>query len=509
VPRADRLGHLLRLARDANVNLLRIWGGGLIESEAFYDACDTLGILVWQEFSQSSSGFDSTPSTDPAFVEALAADARAIVPLRRNHPSLAVWCGGNELEDAAGPLDDARSPALAALHEVVAELDPDRAWLPTSPTGPQFANRLDVIAADPDALHDVHGPWEHQGLGAQERLYDAGTSLLNSEFGVEGMASRRSLEALVEPDHRWPPTRANPVYRHLGDWWINEPLVQSAFGGRLHDLDEVRRASRWLQAEGLRYAVEANRRRWPRNSGSIPWQLNESFPNAWCTSAVEWRGDPKPGYFAVADAYRNVHVCASYTTSAWGGNDAIRATAWAWSNEGAMDGEVATRLLEIDGAVAAEATWPVGLRDDGRAVRAGELVVTLGSGDTRPVLLDLVLRGDGGQVVRSRVPFSRSTDLAPFLDVPRVAIDARCEAAGDAWRVELRNTGRVVALGLTLDDARPVEAPGFAEASDGWLHLLPGESATVDVRWADAPIDGRRLRIDGWNVEPRDGIVVE
>ncbi len=86
------------LAARAGVNLLRVWGGGLIETPEFYELCDRLGLLVWQEFSQSSSGIESVPSDDPAFVAAMVADAREIVPRLRRHPSLAIWCGGNELD---------------------------------------------------------------------------------------------------------------------------------------------------------------------------------------------------------------------------------------------------------------------------------------------------------------------------------------------------------------------------------------------------------------------------
>ncbi len=513
VPRPDRLAHLLRRARDAGVDVLRVWGGGPIESEAFYDACDRLGILVWQEFSLSSSGFDSTPSDDPAFLEALEADARAVVAARRHHPSLAVWCGGNELEDAVGPLDETRSPALSMLRAVVEDLDPGRPWLPTSPWGPRFANRLDVIAADPDGLHDVHGPWEHQGLRDQQRLYDAGTALLSSEFGVEGMANRRTLEATIGADRRWPPTRRNDVYRHRGDWWINEPLVQSAFGGRLETLDSIRRASQWLQAEGLRYAVEANRRRWPRTSGTIPWQLDEPFPNAWCTSAIDHRGDPKAAYYAVADAYRRLAICASYATTAWGGEDALRATVHAWRSdadprEQPLRGRASGRIVELDGRVAAEASWDVALPADGRAVAVGDLVAPLRDGDVTPVLLDLALDGADGGTACSRVPFSRTADLAPFLDVPCSTLDVECAAEGDRWRVTVRNAGPVAALGLVVGDDRPYDAPGWAEADDGWLHLLPGEQRTIGVEWAAAPARGRRLRIEGWNVEGPGGAIV-
>ncbi|MCU1491882.1 MAG: beta-galactosidase/beta-glucuronidase, partial [Acidimicrobiaceae bacterium] len=219
VPRPEKLAHLLTLAADAGVNLLRVWGGGLVETDEFYRLCDRLGLMVWQEFAQSSSGGSSVPSDDPEFVAMMVAQARELVPLRRHHPSLAWWGGGNELaEHAEGrddvPLDES-TPVLGALGAVVAELDPERPFLPTSPSGPRFLNRLDLIAEDPEGQHDVHGPWEHQGLSAHQALYDAGTSLWLSEAGVEGMTGPRALERVVPEDERWPADRTNPVYEHL------------------------------------------------------------------------------------------------------------------------------------------------------------------------------------------------------------------------------------------------------------------------------------------------------
>ncbi len=114
----------------------------------------------------------------------------------------------------------------------------------------------------------------------------------------------------------------NPVYEHLGGWWNNAALVQEAFGGRIGDLDTMRRASQWLQYGGLRYAVEATIR---RGAGVIPWQLNESYPNAWCTCAVDYHGEPKPAYYGVSRAYRGA-PSPRFATSAWGGEREASAT---------------------------------------------------------------------------------------------------------------------------------------------------------------------------------------
>jgi beta-mannosidase len=442
VPRPEKLERLLRLAQRAHVNVLRVWGGGLIETTEFYETCDRLGLLVWQDFAQSSSGLESVPARDAEFGALMVEEARSIVPQKRRHPSLALWCGGNELAVHAQdrddvPLDDSH-PVLGALREVVRELDPERGWLPTTPSGPRFLNRLDLIADDPEGQHDVHGPWEHQGLRAHYALYDAGTSILHSEFGVEGMANRRALEALVEEAHRWPADRSNPVYEHLGAWWNNAPLVQECFGGRIRDLDTMRRASQWLQYDGLRYAVEANMRR-ERSVGVLPWQFNESFPNAWCTAAVDWHGEPKPAYWGVARAYRDGHPSAQFATCAWGGETQVRA---------AIHGGATARLVNIDGTVVAEA-------QDEIAAPLADL--------SDVFVLDL----DG----RNRYVMTAAETLAPLLDLPRTTV--RLEDGA------VRNTGDVVAVGVVL----------AGEVDDNVIDLLPGETRTV----------GAATAAEGWN----------
>jgi len=434
VPRPEKLAHLLELAARANVNLLRIWGGGLIESHDFYEQCDRLGLLVWQEFVQSSSGLENVPSEDPEFVELMRSEARAIVPRLRRHPSLAVWCGGNELDG------DDSTPVLAALREVVRELDPERAWLPTSPLG--------------DA--DVHGPWEHQGLRAHNEHYDSRTSHLHSEFGVEGMTNRRVLEATIDEDHRWPADRTNPVYEHLGAWWNNAPLVKDVFGGRIADVQTLRRASQWLQYEGLRYAVEATLR---RGAGTIPWQFDEPFPNAWCTCAVDYRGDPKPAYWGVARAYARGAVAARFATAAWGGLEEARAT---------VTGPA--RFVDLDGGVVAE-------------TGGGELAAPLDAFATDVFLLDVGLGAN-------RYVMTRTENLAPLLDVA----EARVELVAQSTFVVLRHVFGPAALGLVLEDARPYEAPGWVTFSDNVLDLLPGEERTIEVA---GPVG--KLRVEGWN----------
>lgn len=511
--RPERVRHLVHLAADSGARLLRVWGGGLVESETFYGACDDAGLLVWQEFSQSSSGMQSAPATDAGFVALMRAEAEAIVPTLTQHPSLAIWGGGNELDSGGVPLNEERSPVLAALAETVHRLDPGRYWLPTSPTGPEFHNRLDRIRANPSGQHDVHGPWEHQGLEAQHTLYNAGTALAHTEFGVEGMTNLRCLLTLIPEAHLWPTDRSNPVYRHLGEWWNNCEFVQRVFAHRLHTVEQVQRASQLLQSTGLQYAIEADRRREPRCSMVLAWQLNESFPNAWCTSSVDYRGDAKPAYYAVARAFAPQRASVRTERSAWAGHETARAEAWLWSEPVAAGlvpegGSVTLRLLTMAGSVLGETAVPLGEIIGPVAVARLDVPLTDARAAGESMVMWHVQWRDavGRMIDDDRVLASTTADLAGLLELETSVIETDLLAGADAdatW-VRVRHRSGPTVVGLRFVDARPIAAPGWAVIDGDPRPLMPGEERRVRVRWRDDDPDGfgRLLGVESWNTNP-------
>jgi beta-mannosidase len=528
--------HLVELAARAGVTMLRVWGGGLIETEAFYDACDDFGILVWQEFIQSSSGVESTPAADSDFVTRLATEAEAAVLARRHHPCLAIWCGGNELADARGNPLDAPHPAIAALARVAGRIDPGRLFLPTSPSGPAFTNEPGGTGEQ----HDVHGPWEHQGLAGQYARYDAASCQLLSEFGVEGMAHRRVLDHVVGAAGLVMPTRGTELWDHLGRWWNNEALVQAAFGGGITDFDQLSRCSQFLQADGLRYAVQAQRRRWPACAGTIAWQLNEPFPNAWCTSAVDYTGEPKPAYYAVAAAHAQLHVCAKVQRQTFAGEPDFAAELVVLLDDrppGTWDGPapalrppgtpladpatgvspdagsvpvtVRASVTDLLGTVLAEYRTAVAVTP-GSPCPAGDIRAEFAGAATAVVLLTVDARTAAGARSRSRYLVSAADDLADLLTLPDAELsvtavpgnDRPDPAAGSAWTVTVRNDGPVTAVFCRLTDGRPYGSPGWMVAEDSGFHLLPGESVTLAVRWTGVPPQDRTLLVDAFNRPP-------
>lgn len=502
VERPAKLARLLELARRAHVNLLRVWGGGLIERRAFYEQCDRLGILVWQEFIQSSSGIENSPPDDPAFIQHMTEEARGIIPRRRNHPSLAIWCGGNELHDAAGIPYDERHPMLAALHAVVAGLDPDRRWLPTSPSGPVFGNSLENIARDPAALHDVHGPWEHQGLEVHFTLYNRGSSLLHSEFGVEGITNQRTLDAVIAREHQTPVSLENPYWFHLGAWWVKAASWRAIFGPIPESVRLVR-AVQFLQADGLRYAVEADRRRKYENSGTLPWQFNEPYPMAACTSAVDYYARPKPAYYAVAAAYAPLHVSARFARQTWAGHRRFEAEGWIHHSgqESVRGARLAMALVDASGRVYAARERRVAIPPDA-AIRVAALRCPLADLDEDIFFLDLHLRAASGEfLAHNRYIFSRTANLEPMLRVARTALTARVDPVGDRWAITLTNAGAHSALFAWLEDDRPLSATRGVFFDANHFCLLPGEAHTVMADWQEVPQDERGVVISGWNFD--------
>jgi beta-mannosidase len=500
--RPRKLERLLQLVKRANVNMLRVWGGGLIEKDAFYALCDQLGIMVWQEFIQSSSGISNKTSGESTFIRMMAEEAEKIIPLKRNHPSLVLWCGGNELMDDQGkPLDD-NDAVLTVLKEAVNTLDPYRAWLPTSPSGRLANNNMKNIQEDPAGMHDIHGPWEHQGLIKQYTLYNHGKSLFHSEFGVEGMTNMKTLHTCISKKNQWPATKDNPVWFHRGSWWINEPFIQEAFGG-IDDIDTLNKASQFLQAEGLKYAIEANRRRKYVNSGSIPWQFNEPYPNGYCTCAVDYYAIPKPAYYAVANAYKPICVHAVFSRQAWGDATKFETSIWASNSKlhRINNCRLYVKIAGTSGWVYKSIDCEV-IIEGNKATMLSEFSMPLKVIKEDIFFLDLKLVGEGTEeLAHNRYIFSKTCDLSPMLTIEKTKIKVRKIIEGDQWKLEITNDGDHAALMVQIDDAGSVYIEDYAYFSDNWFSLLPGESRRVEVLWSNIGDTPQSLELKGWNTE--------
>lgn len=313
---------LLTLARQANINLLRVWGGGLKEKRAFYELCDELGILVWQEFPFSGAGVDYFPR-NREFTSLARRECDAIVRALRNHPSVALWCGGNEF------IPRANRRLIETLREAVAANDGTRPFKPASPSADESHN------------------WRVWHGMANTRDYEKDTALFFGEFGLQAAPNVETLnrflsdEAVYPPDENWEYHNAEreKLWRYarplLGD---HDPETVSA--------EQFVRASQEAQLRGLQVAIEHARRSKPRVSGCAFWQFNEPWHSI-CWSVVDYTRTPKRAYGKIKELYNPVLVSFAFpyrirsageivSGQVWLVNDMLgerKGTLRAWHNE--------------------------------------------------------------------------------------------------------------------------------------------------------------------------------
>ncbi|HUU59476.1 MAG TPA: glycoside hydrolase family 2 [Phycisphaerae bacterium] len=269
---------------DLHCNMVRCWGGNVYEDHAFFDLCDEHGVMVWQDFAMACAVY---PQTD-AFAAAIRREAEAVVNKLRNHPSLVLWAGNNEVDQAYGWAGLALDPntdrlSRAVLPEVVRRCDPYRCYLPSSPyISPDVHRRGDQSLCPEQHLwgprDDFKGPF-----------YVESPAHFVSEIGYHGCPDRRSLEQFLEPDSLWPwqdneqwlthCVRAHPE-AHGCDYRVPLMARQIAvlFGAVPDNLDDFILASQISQAEALKFFIERWRSGKWRRTGILWWNLRDGWP---------------------------------------------------------------------------------------------------------------------------------------------------------------------------------------------------------------------------------------
>ena len=302
----SRYDKLISLLKNSNVNFIRVWGGGVVESDYFYDLCDENGILVLQELPQSSTGIVNTLCKDEKYLSLLKSTAIYNLKRLRSHVSLIAWNMGNEFMDENGKPISFNDETVLSFKDLVDGLMPNAFFYPSSASGESENPNSTVKGVN----HDVHGPWKY--YPEHYAFYNNIDSLWHGEFGVDGMACVDTLKKFLSKDNlSVSNVKENLVWRHHGEWWDTTERDESIFG-KPTSLSEMSERSQFIQAEGLRYALEANRRRAFNNSGSVVWQANECFPNVFSTSLIDFYMRPKLALSALEKAYSPLNVSLKY-----------------------------------------------------------------------------------------------------------------------------------------------------------------------------------------------------
>jgi len=316
----ERYEFVVKSAAEANMNMLRVWGGGIYENDIFYDLCDRYGIMVWQDFMFACTMY---PGKD-AFLESVRLEAIDNVRRLRNHPSVVLWCGNNEIEAAWGPYDEKRGWGWKQrynedqreiiwkaydtlfhhiLPAVVVQEDPGRSYWHSSPSA-----GMGKLASYASTSGDMHywGVWHGQHPFSDFRKYKA---RFMSEYGFQSFPQFSSVEKYTFPeDHN---IESDVMMSHqrsgIGNLRIRQ-YMQDDYIIPV-DFEQFLYVGQLLQAEAIKLAIESHRSDMPYCMGSLYWQLNDCWPVAsW--SGVDYYGRWKALHYFVKEAYKpTVLVC--------------------------------------------------------------------------------------------------------------------------------------------------------------------------------------------------------
>ncbi|TDC66698.1 glycoside hydrolase family 2 protein [Micromonospora sp. KC207] len=464
-----RLAERFEQAVGANINLLRVWGGGRYESEDFYDLADSLGLLVQQDFLFACAAY---PEEEP-FRSEVEAEAREQVTRLAAHPSLVLWTGNNEniwgwhdwdWQHRLAGRTWGRGYYLDLLPRVVAELDPTRPYWPGSP----WSGSEDIHPNDP--AHGTTHIWDVWNTDDYTR-YREYVPRFVAEFGYQGPPAYATLRRAISDD---PLAPDSPGMAHHQKAIDGDAKLRRGLDAHLPppaDFADWHYFTQLNQARAIQLGVEHFRSHRPVCMGTIVWQLNDCWPvTSW--AAVDGDGRRKPLWYALRRAYAD-RLLTVQPRDGGLALVAVNETGEPWRAPATV-----TRLT-ADGEPRAKSAYHLDVPAYGRVELA--LPADLARPEqARPELLVAEADGDAG---RAFWFFAEDRDA----DWPAARFDATVEQVDGGQRV--RVTARTILRDLTLfpDRLDPV-----AEVDEALVTLLPGESATFTVR-APRPLDPAAL----------------
>lgn len=458
----ERYVRTLGDAAAANMNMIRIWGGGIYENDVFYDLCDELGLMVWQDFMFACSVYPATGK----WLESVKMEARDNIRRLRNHPCIVLWCGGNETLDAwynwgwkaraekenpyhasiiEGELD---RQYFKVLPEIMSQHAPDDFYWPSSP----FSGRgkgSDGINGD----RHYYGVWQRKHPVSQ---YNNEKSHFFSEYGVQSFpeystiikfapdTTQHHLESEVMKWHQRGGDNANSLIA----WYLeNEYHRPAGFKDMLY-MNQV------FQGDAMRTAIEAHRRNMPYCMGSLLWQHDDCWPVAsWSTR--DYYGNWKAAHYMVRRAFENVIVSAeidSDSISIYTVSDLLKNQA----------GKLSAKLYRLDGGLIWQKDMNVRVAANTAAVVWKEAIPSLvGDVDCRDVVINLRIDTDG-YTHDGNYYICRQSEL----NLPKTEVKWDVAAVSDGYLVTFSSDKFVRAVSVSLDGVD-------AQFEDNYFDILP------------------------------------
>jgi hypothetical protein len=464
----EHLEPYFRLHRDAGLNIIRNWVGQSTE-ETFYDLADEYGLMVWNDFWDSTQNYNVEAQDPQLFL----ANAKDTIERYRNHPSIVMWCGRNE----GVPQPIINEGLIGLIHS----LDGTRYYSPSS-------NEVNLQGS---------GPYSYQDPADYYSRLNHGFSV---ETGTPSLPTREWFNRWLPQADHWPVSDAWAYHdwHQAGNGDVNpfNQHMEAMFGAATSLDDYVRKAQMMNYVDHRAIFEGMDAHLWSPNSGRMLWMTQPAWPSTmWEIFTSDY--DTQASYYGVKKACEPVHVQLDLS------NDTVSVTNT--TTEARAGLKLSARVYSLDNKLLLSKEAVLNATAD--AVTPGfplALAPLMGDG---VVLVRLELHGADGQLVSDNF-YWRAANDAGYRALDRLGsatVTATAETAGkDELRVDLRNTGQVAALQnkLTLLHADGSQVlPAYY--SDNYISLLPGEERTVTISVPDNGREGGlRLALRGWNVTP-------
>ncbi|WP_127536154.1 beta-mannosidase [Paenibacillus illinoisensis] len=468
---AERYRHEIVSAAESNMNMLRVWGGGIYEEDVFYELCDEYGLLVWQDFMFACSMYPG----DEAFLNSVRHEAIDNVKRLRNHPSIVLWCGNNEIDSAwAHYIEDGGwgwkkdynaeqrekiwADYEAIFHELLPEVveayAPGVDYWPSSPlvslTGDEKQH------ANPSTSEgDIHywGVWHSVEPFENYNVY---VGRFMSEYGFQSFPEYKSVRKYAEEEDLALESEVMLAHQKNG---AGNRLIKQYMDMYMHepkDFPSFLYMSQVLQAEAMKTAIEAHRRRKPYCMGTLYWQMNDCWPVAsW--AGMDYFGNWKALQYYAKRSFSDVLVSVD-------GTKEDRTDIYLISDQlQPVEGQLQVRLIGFDGTVYREEEHAVTLESN-----SGKQVLTLNNADwlqghdAAATLLRLELKQKGHADIVQEHYFAPSKDLG--LKQAAIQVTEVQESDGSYLVLESDTLAKQVWIST--------EAEGVF--SDNFFDLIPG-----------------------------------
>ncbi len=462
---------LLAAAKEANINMLRVWGGGIYETETFYNLCDKLGIMVWQDFAFTAAYYPDRLW----FTRMIKTEAAQNITRLRNHPSLVLWCGNNEIDwsHSKGTLGKSRKfygrdIYHKILFQLANELDPDRDYIPSTPFGP---------AKNPNdpSSGTVHQWNVWSGLEPSDN-YLKKIPRFTAEFGFQSLPCKKTLEDFLPDKKLHPASRQLEKHNYQPNgtarlhYYINELFRPPG------DISEFIYLSQLTQARAVRKNVEHLRSNSNVNSGVLFWQFNDCRP-AISWSCIDYQGRPKALYYYAKRCFAPVltTVSAQYDSNRLPLEKTIASLTASIINHSTepLTGLFTCRLSDMNLRIMDEFKRPVTLSP--AAIISFSLpqsFVRPGQPESR--FLHLLLEND--KTVIAQNSFFYLPDK--YINWPAAKTDFKSERHNDCeWLLKLKSSSAVKDLYIDM--------PFDAQMSDNFFDLLTDKPETVTIHTAE------------------------